>query len=111
MKVVDMEAAAAGVVQILQPQADATYAPHSPISLDVADKAACPPLVEEVDGVAAWHHSHNETCCVMRHQCTPTSSNVTQLGMCVFLAGLMSKMDIHPKHALPPGDVLITRRD
>ena len=39
------------VVQLLQPQEDATYALHSQILLDVEDKAAFPLLVEEEDAV------------------------------------------------------------
>ncbi len=111
MEAVNVEAADVAVVQILQPRADATYAPHLPISSDAADKAACPPLVENADMVAAWHQSRNKTCSAIQHQCTPTSPNIMQIGMCVFLVVLMLKMDICPKHALPPGDVLITRRD
>jgi hypothetical protein len=111
VEAVDVEASDVAVVQIIQPRAYATYAPHSPILSDAANMAACPPLVENANTVAAWHRSCNKTCSAIWHQCTPTSPNIMQIRMCVFLAVLMSKMDIHPKHALPPGDVLITRRD
>jgi hypothetical protein len=72
MEAVNMEAADVAVVQILGPRADATYTPHLPISLDAADKVACPPLVENADMVAVWHHSRNKTCRAIWHQCTPT---------------------------------------
>ena len=48
---------------------------------------------------------------VMRRRCIPTSSKGTRTGTFVSFAVLMSKMDIHPKHAQPPGDAQITKRD
>jgi hypothetical protein len=77
--------------------------------LDGADKGGCPPLAAEADKLAVWPlaciNPHNATWL----RCTPTLSSNMQIGMCVFHAGLMSKMGIHPKHARPPGDAQITR--
>ncbi len=47
----------------------------------------------------------------LRRHILQSLSNVMQIGMYVSLVVLMLKMDICPKHALPPGDGLITRRD
>ena len=45
-----MEVVVAVVVKILHTQEGITYAPHLPISLVVAHKGACSPLVEESEG-------------------------------------------------------------
>ena len=67
-----------------------------------------PPLEAGVEVVL--HSSHNKMRHVTRCQCIPASSNGTQTGTFVSFVGLMSKMDIRPKHAQPPGDAQLIKR-
>jgi hypothetical protein len=56
-------------------------------SWDAVAKVDYPPLEAAVAEVL--RHFHNKMRHVTRHRCIPTSSNGTQTGTFVFLAGLM----------------------
>ena len=96
-------------VASMLPMQDAKAIHHLLISLGAVARVACPPL--EVGVEAVLRRLHNKMCYITRRQCIPTSSNGTQTGTFVSLAVLMLKMDIHLKHAQPPGDARITKRD
>ena len=83
---------------------DATGVHHLQILWVVVTKVAYPPLEGEGMG-----RSHNKMRHVMRRRCIPILLKDMQTGTFVSHVGLMLRMDIHPKHAQPPGDAQISR--
>ena len=92
---------------VLTPDARGVH--HLIILSDAVARGAYPPLEAVVEALMCC--SHNNIRHVTWRQCILSSSNGTQTGTFVSLAVLMLKMDIRPKHAQPPGDAQITKRD
>jgi hypothetical protein len=91
---VDVEDMGVVDVQTWGTQEVATLEPHSQILSDMADKAACPPLVEIPDAVVVRYSLHNKPCHAMQHRCIQISSRSIQTGMYVFRVDLTSRMGI-----------------
>ncbi len=73
-------------------------------------KVAYPPLEGE-GGEAVLRRSHNKMHHVMQRQCIPILLKDMRTGTFVSRVVLILRMDIRPKHAQPPGDAQIIKRD